>query len=98
MKKYLILFIVFLVTQLSCEKDDICVEPITPSLIIKFYDDEDHSQPKQLSSPYIWAVGKDSLSNYSNESLDSIALPLDLSENINSGIHILSFLNVLSLL
>jgi hypothetical protein len=82
MKKYLILIIVFLVTQLSCEKDDICIEPITPSLIIKFYDNEDHSQLKQLSKTYIWAVGKDSLSDYSNKSLDSIVLPLDLSENI----------------
>ena len=82
MKKYLSLFIVFLTTFLSCVKDDICVEENTPSLIIRFYDNEDREQLKQLTNTYIWAVGKDSLSNYSNESLDSIAVPLNLSENI----------------
>ena len=82
MKKCLILFIVFLTTLLSCEKDDICVEENTPSLIIRFYDNDDREQLKQLAKTFIWAVGKDSLSNYSNESLDSIALPLNLSENV----------------
>ena len=82
MKKYLILFTVFLTTFSSCEKDDICVEENTPRLIISFYDNDDHEQIKQLTKTYIWAVGKDSLSNYSNESLDSIAVPLNLSENV----------------
>jgi hypothetical protein len=82
MKKYLFLFMAFLTTFLSCEKDDICVEQNTPSLIIRFYDNDDREQSKQLTNAYIWAVGMDSLSNYINKSLDSIAVPLNLSENV----------------
>ena len=82
MKKYLILFIVFLTTLISCEKDDVCVEENTHSLIIRFYDNDDHEQLKQLTKTYIWAIGKDSLSHYSNESLDSIVVPLNLAENV----------------
>ncbi len=82
MKKYIILSVVFLMTLLSCEKDDICVEEVTPKLIIRFYNDEDRSQLKELSNTYVWAVGKDSITDYSNEPLDSIALPLNIAENI----------------
>ncbi len=82
MKKYIILSVVFLMTLFSCEKDDICVEQITPKLIIRFYNDEDRGQLKELSNTYVWAVGKDSITDYSNESLDSIVLPLNLAENI----------------
>ena len=71
----------FLTTLLSCEKDDICVEENTPSLIISFYDNDDHEQLKKLTNSYIWVVGMDSLNNYNNNSLDSIAVPLNLSEN-----------------
>jgi len=81
MKKYIILFMAFLTTLLSCEKDDICVEENTPSLIISFYDNDDHEQLKKLTNSYIWVVGMDSLNNYNNNSLDSIAVPLNLSEN-----------------
>ena len=80
MKKYLILFIGFLIF-LSCEKDDICIEENTPGLIIRFYDNDDHEKVRELTKTNIWAVGKDSLSDYSNESLDSIVVPLNLSEN-----------------
>ena len=82
MKKYIILFMAFLTTLLSCEKDDICVEENTPSLIISFYDNDDHEQLKKLTNSYIWVVGMDSLNNYNNNSLDSIAVPLNLSENV----------------
>lgn len=81
MKKHIVLFIGILTTFLSCEKDDICIEQTTPNLIIRFYDHENRERLKELSKTYIWAVGKDSLSDYSNETLDSIAIPLNLSAN-----------------
>jgi len=82
MNKHFTIFIVFLITLLSCEKDDICVEQITSNLIVRFYDNEDRTKPKALTKMYIWASGKDSIVSYINKSLDSISLPLNLSENV----------------
>ncbi len=69
-------------TFVSCEKDDICLDSTTPNLIIQFYDNENPTELKSLKGMYVWAVGKDTLDNYNNVTLDSIAIPLNLSENI----------------
>ncbi len=82
MNKHLTLFTVFLIGLLSCEKDDICIEDTTPKLVIRFYDDTNRTELKQLAISYIWAVDKDSISTYSGITIDSIAIPLNLSENI----------------
>lgn len=75
MKKILfILFICILIA--ACEKDDICTQnPVTPNLVLRFYDVEDDTTLKSVSSLYVWSEGKDSI--YNNESLDSISLPLN---------------------
>ena len=82
MKKYLVLTILFLVTFLSCEKDDICIENTTPNLIIRFYDNDIQTELKQLDAMYVWVVDYDSISIYNNVTIDSIVIPLNLTEDI----------------
>ena len=79
MKKYITLIIVSIFTISSCEKDDICVESNTPSLIIRFYDNDLQTEIKQVIGLTVWADGKDSL--YVNQALDSIVIPLDLTKD-----------------
>lgn len=66
-------------TILSCEKDDLCIENTTPSLIIRFYDNDVKTDLKKVSGLTVWADRKDSV--YVNQSLDSIVIPLDLTQN-----------------
>lgn len=79
MKRYFTIIIGLSLAVLSCEKDDICIEETTPKLIILFRDFEDKDASKQVDSLIVWAVEKDSI--YLNQTLDSIALPLDLNAN-----------------
>ena len=73
-----ILYIFFLALLFSgCEKDDICLLPTTPKLILRFYDAENRANFKNVENASIWAEGKDSLSTYTNVTLDSIAIPLN---------------------
>ena len=64
---------------ISCEKDDICIENTTPNLIIRFYDNDNQTETKQIVLDSVWANNKENI--YKNETLDSIILPLDLSQN-----------------
>ena len=76
MIKKITYFISVLCMISSCEKDDICTQnPLTPSLILRFYDAEDISALKTATSLYVWADGKDSI--YQNVTTDSIAIPLN---------------------
>jgi len=79
MKKYITLIIIAVFTILSCEKDDICIENTTPSLIIRFYDNDLPTEVKGVENLTVWANGKDSI--YLNQTLDSIVLPLDLTQD-----------------
>ena len=79
MKKYITILVLFVFTIISCEKDDICIDAITPSLIIRFYDNDIQTEIKQVSGLTVWADGKDSI--YVNQALDSIVLPLDLTKD-----------------
>jgi hypothetical protein len=81
MKKQLIIFILLITTFLSCEKDDICVDAITPNLIIRFYNDTLQTELKNVELDSIWAINKSELSAYNGVSTDSIAIPLNLTEN-----------------
>ncbi len=66
-------------TFINCEKDDICIETTTPKLIIVFYNDTIPAEKKAVTSLTVWADGKENI--YENKSLDSIAIPLDLTQN-----------------
>ena len=62
---------------MSCEKDDFCIDPITPNMIIRFYDATNTSNTKSVSNLSVNPEGLDVI--YSNESLDSILIPLDVT-------------------
>jgi hypothetical protein len=76
MKKTFVFLGLIFFTFLSCEKDDFCTQnPITPNLILRFYDASDREAVKTVDNLYVWAEGKDSL--FVNASLDSLFIPLN---------------------
>ncbi|MBA6156989.1 hypothetical protein H3Z83_10715 [Tenacibaculum sp. S7007] len=77
MKKYIFLLILVFIGISACEKDDFCVQnPVTPNLVLRFYDKDDTSQLKAVQRLSIIAQGKtDSL--FTGQTTDSIAIPLN---------------------
>lgn len=75
--KKCILFFVLIAGFFSCEKDDFCVQnPVTPNLVLRFYDKDDINELKAVQRLSIIAQGKtDSL--FTNQTTDSIAIPLN---------------------
>jgi len=59
----------------SCEKDDLCPAstPTTPSLVIRFYDTDNHASRKRVDNLKVFIEGRDTISLGTT---DSIALPL----------------------
>jgi hypothetical protein len=57
------------------------VDAITPNLIIRFYNDTLQTELKNVELDSIWAINKSELSAYNGVSTDSIAIPLNLTEN-----------------
>jgi hypothetical protein len=82
MNKKLILFILLIASFLSCEKDDICIDAITPNIIIRFYNDTLQTEFKKVNIDSIWVVNKIGLDGYKGISTDSIAIPLNSNEDI----------------
>lgn len=75
MKKLLYIFFISMLV-IACEKDDICTQnPLTPNLVLRFYDFDNDSELKSATSLYVWAEGKDTI--YENVTTDSIAIPLN---------------------
>ena len=72
------------VAILSCERDDICVDPVTPKLILRFYDSENPELFKQVVNLKVIIIGTDG--EYENETLgaltDSVALPVNVDGNL----------------
>lgn len=64
---------------IACEKDDICLSPTTPKLVLRFYDTANQTALKSVERLSIWADGKDTLSIYKSVSLDSVAIPLNVN-------------------
>jgi hypothetical protein len=81
--KKTILFI-FLITIIisACEKDDFCIQnPVTPNLVLRFYDNTNRETIKTAQRLSVWSDGKDTLAIYTSVNTDSIAIPLNtLSE------------------
>ena len=72
---YILLFIITLITINSCERDDICIDEITPKLVITFYDKEDPSSVKivtNLSAKIIIGTESDSIPILVNDTIISI--------------------------
>ncbi len=80
----------------SCERDDICVDGDTPLLVIGFFDIEDTTQIKSVSSIRIRAIDNDSVlddddsfffndrSNTGTVPEDSLLIPLQISQPTTS--------------
>lgn len=63
----------------SCEKDDICVDPTTPLLVIRFYDATNQTSP--LAVTQLRVMGQDQEIAYLLSNTDSIAIPLKTLED-----------------
>ena len=80
MKKNGLLFCLAILIFYACTKDDFCtINPVTPNLVLRFYNATDTSAVKATDSLYVWAEGKDSI--ITNLSTDSIAIPLNTANN-----------------
>jgi hypothetical protein len=79
MRKYLILLFILCFTLINCEKDDVCIETTTPKLIIVLYNNAIPAEKKAVTSLTVWAEGNGNI--YENKSIDSIAIPLDLTKS-----------------
>ncbi len=75
--KYLLLILTLSLVSLGCERDDICAEgtPVTPFLVIKFFDQETRTDIKRPSELQVRAIGQDSVFNIGSVT-DSILIPL----------------------
>ncbi|CAM1364480.1 conserved exported hypothetical protein [Tenacibaculum sediminilitoris] len=76
MKKYIALFII-IASLIACEKDDFCTQnPVTPNLVLRFYNMDNTNDLKNVERLSVIAEGKtDSL--FTNRTADSIAIPLN---------------------
>ncbi len=79
MKKNSIYILFLALVFIACEKDDICLSPTTPKLVLRFYDTANQTALKSVERLSIWADGKDTLSIYKSVSLDSVAIPLNVN-------------------
>lgn len=79
MRKYYLLLTLIALLVSSCEKDDFCIEPITPNMVIRFYNATNITQTKSVEDLSVNTEGFDEL--YSNANLDSILIPLDVTSN-----------------
>jgi len=78
-----IFFVITFFSLGACEKDDICVDGNTPLLVISFYDVDNPTELKEVTSFRIVGVGQNttvtSVSDRTDS--DSIAIPLKVTEN-----------------
>ncbi len=78
MKKIILFLVLALVLSFSsCEKDDICIDPITPNLIIRFYDNTDANTLKSVANLQIKNTDIDSIFTDNIVATDSITIPLN---------------------
>jgi hypothetical protein len=76
MRKIIAIIFLSIIILSACEKDDFCVKnPVTPNLVLRFYDADNRETLKSVNSFYVWAEGKDTIFN--NVSKDSIYIPLN---------------------
>ena len=80
MNKNILYIFLFAFIFSACEKDDICLSPTTPKLILRFYDNANQSEFKAPANLSIWAEGKDTISTFKSVSLDSVFIPLKTNE------------------
>ena len=75
----LFLFCIIMHMLSSCERDEICIDPITPKLSIVFYDVEDVETPKPINDLAIKILDIDGEDvDLDPTSSDSINIPLNI--------------------
>ena len=80
MRKIIPFVLQIIILNSACEKDDFCIQnPVTPKLILRFYDEVNRSSLKAVNELYVWAENKDSL--FVNISTDSLVIPLNTNNN-----------------
>ncbi|MEN8857435.1 MAG: DUF6452 family protein [Flavobacteriaceae bacterium] len=79
MKNYYFFLLLITLLVSSCEKDDFCIDPITPNMIIRFYDATNPLETKAVTDLSVNPEGLEDL--YTSTSLDSILIPLDVTSN-----------------
>ena len=76
----LVSLILVLTLTSSCERDDICIDEITPHLIVRFYNSQEPNVLKSVNQLSVKILGIDNDSLLFT-GLDSIALPLNVMDN-----------------
>jgi len=75
-----IVVLIAIVSLLSCEVDDICIENVlTPKMVVEFYDAADTQTLKEVQKLSVWALEKEKL--YTEQKTDSIAISLDINNS-----------------
>lgn len=79
MKKIIVLIFLAIIVFSSCEKDDFCVQnPVTPNLVLEFYDANNRETLKNFSALTVWsesAEKNDTLFN--NITRNKLEIPLN---------------------
>lgn len=84
MKKQIILLSI-LISFFACEKDNICIEEITPYLIIRFYDDDTPQFTKDVVNIKVELEGIEGFyegGTTLTQLTDSIAIPIKVTEDL----------------
>lgn len=85
--KIVLLILTGILSFAACEKDDICIDADTPSLVIRFYDVLDTTQLKDAQNLIVSGLlPEGSQDTIDNVALDSIVLPLRVDSNTTSFI------------
>ena len=83
MRKNILVLVFVSLLSIACEKDDICIDnPVTPNLILRFYDNSDAAELKSVELLSVVAQGRtDTLADYTSVTTDSITIPLNVTAN-----------------
>ena len=78
MKKTILYLLLIIIIISACEKDDFCTQnPVTPNLILRFYDETSRETLKTAKLLTVWVEGKDTIEGYESTTTDSIAIPIN---------------------
>ena len=83
-KNITILFLIILTIVMlnSCERDEVCIDPITPNLVVVFYDFDDSESEKSVNNLAIEIIDIDGIGkSLDTIGTDSIAIPLNVYDN-----------------
>ncbi|MBJ2175372.1 hypothetical protein JBL43_14050 [Aureibaculum sp. A20] len=83
-KNITILFLIIstIVMLNSCERDEVCIDPITPNLIVVFYDFDDSENEKSVNNLAIEIIDIDGIGkSLDTVQIDSVGIPLNVYDN-----------------